>query len=207
MGVVRTSMSVSADGFIGSVGESAWDDFMQVVGWMHDQQHFLQMQGMDGAGATGVDNDALVARERNVGAYVMGRTMFDFGDEPWGPNPPFHAPVFVLTHRDRQPDVRDGGTTFTFVTDGIHSAIDQACAAAGDRDVYISGGGSPVHQAIAANLLDEVQMHVAAVLLGDGVRLFDQPGQHALERTAAVVGERVTHLTYRIVDQDRGAQS
>jgi dihydrofolate reductase len=207
MGIVRTSMSVSADGFIGSVGESAWDDFIKVVGWMHDQQHFLQMQGMEGDGVTGVDNDTLAARERNVGAYVIGRTMFDFGDEPWGPNPPFHAPVFVLTHRGREDDVREGGTTFTFVTDGIESAISRAREAASERDVYISGGGSPIHQAIAADLLDEIQLHVVPVLLGDGVRLFDQPGQHALERTAAVIGERVTHLTYRIVKADDTANS
>ena len=203
MGTVRTSLSVSVDGFIGSVGERAWDDHDRIHSWVYDLKGWRQAQGMEG-GADNADSAVVVERQQNVGAYVMGRTMFDFGDEPWGDEPPFHAPAFVITSRPRETEVRRGGTSFTFVSSGIEDAIRLATEAAGERDVLISGGASPVHQALAAGLLDEVQMHVVPVLLGDGVRMFDLTAQPvALERTQAIVGETVTHLTYRVVKIDR----
>ncbi len=119
----------------------------------------------------------------------------------WGDEPPFGVPVFVLTHHDREPQTMKGGTTFTFVTDGIESALEQAYAAADERDVAIAGGGRVVQQYLDARLLDEFQVHVAPVLLGDGVRLFDQPGsdQIELEIVQVVESEAVTHLKYRVV--------
>ena len=139
----------------------------------------------------------------------MGRRMFSGGtgpgpwaDDPnangwWGDEPPFGHPVFVLTHHDREPLVL-GATTFTFVTDGIESALEQARAAAGGKDVLVAGGGSAVQQYLAAGLLDELQVHVAPLLLGDGVRLFDQAaGELELERVIA--SPAVTHLRYRVV--------
>jgi dihydrofolate reductase len=200
MGTVRTGMSVSVDGFIGSVGERAMDDHNTLHGWVYGLAAWRRDQGLDG-GVEGPDSDVIADRAVGVGAYVMGRTMFDFGDGPWGAEPPFHAPVFVLTSRPRETDVREGGTSFTFVTGGIEEAVARAKEAAGDRDVVVSGGGSAVHQALAAGLLDEVQMHVRPVLLGDGVRLFDQvePRQLALQCTQVQAGDGVTHLTYQIV--------
>ena len=109
------------------------------------------------------------------GATILGRRMFDNGEEPWGPEPPFRQPVFVVTHRAREPLVKKGGTTFHFVTDGIESALGQARAAAGDKDVQISGGADLVQQYLIAGLLDEVEVHLAPVFLGGGVRLFDRP--------------------------------
>ncbi len=134
----------------------------------------------------------------------MGRRMFDEGEVGWPDPPPFRAPVFVLTHHERKPWVRQGGTTFTFVTDGIESAIKQARAAAGDKDVRIAGGANTIQQFIKAGLLDELQIHLAPILLGDGVRLFDHPGteQIELERTRVIDSPRVTHLTFRVVKED-----
>ena len=131
----------------------------------------------------------------------MGRRMFDEGEVGWPDPPPFRAPVFVLTHYTREPWVRQGGTTFTFVTDGIESAVEQAKAAAGDKDVQIAGGANVVQQSVKAGLLDELQIHLAPVLLGDGVRLFERMGPEdvELEGTRVIDSPRVTHLGFRVV--------
>jgi len=128
--------------------------------------------------------------------------MFDEGQVGWPDPPPFRAPVFVLTHRAREPWVRQGGTTFTFVTDGIENALEQARAAAGDKDVQIAGGADIIRQFIEAGMLDELQIHLAPVLLGDGVRLFDRIDTEdavELEVTRVIDSPRVTHLRYRVV--------
>ena len=134
----------------------------------------------------------------------MGWRMFDEGEVGWPDPPPFRAPVFVLIHHAREPWVRQGGTTFTFVTDGIESALEQARAAAGDKDVRIAGGADTVQQFIEAGLLDGLQLYLAPVLLGDGVRLFDRVGpKHIeLENTRVIDSPRVTHLRYRVVKED-----
>jgi dihydrofolate reductase len=141
----------------------------------------------------------------------MGRRMFSGGygsweedpnaDAWWGDDPPFHHPVFVLTHHAREPVTRQGGTTFTFVTDGIESALERARAAAGDKDVAVGGGANVAQQYLAAGLLDELQIHVVPVLLGGGVRLFDRGAGagRELECTRVVESPAVTHLRYRVV--------
>jgi dihydrofolate reductase len=117
----------------------------------------------------------------------------------WGDTPPFHHPVFVLTHYARAPLALDGGTTFTFVTDGIESALEQARAAAGEKDVMIGGGADVAQQYLNAGLLDEMQLHVVPLMLGDGVRLFDRVDDSvALEPAGVVESPAVTHLTYRV---------
>ena len=117
----------------------------------------------------------------------------------WGDEPPFHAPVFVLTHHSREPVEMEGGTTFFFVTDGIEAAVEQARAAAGDRDVAIAGGGTAVQQALAAGLVDELQVHVAPILLGGGTRLFGEgAGPVRLEATRVVGSPKATHLTFAV---------
>jgi dihydrofolate reductase len=135
------------------------------------------------------------------GAVIIGRRMFEVGEEPWGENPPFHLPVFVLTHRPREMVVKEGGTTFTFVTDGIESGLRQARAAAGDRDVAVGGGANTMQQYLQAGLLDELQVHVIPVVLGGGVRFFEQTGSTPieLERIKVMVSPRTTHLWFRVI--------
>jgi len=145
----------------------------------------------------------------NTGAVIMGRRMFSGGEGPWqddpnpdawwGDNPPFHAPVFVLTHHAREKVTKEGGTTFTFVTDGIESAVTQAKAAAGDKDISVAGGADVIQQCINAGLLDELQIHVAPVLLHGGVRLLENLSDIKLEKIRVIDTPAVTHLKFRIV--------
>jgi dihydrofolate reductase len=134
----------------------------------------------------------------NVGAVLMGRNMFDLAEEPWGDEPPFHVPVFVVTHRARDPIEKKGGTTFTFVTDGIESALKQARAAAGESDVSVAGGATVIQQLIEAGQLDEIQIHVVPVLLGEGVRLFENTSERQLELTRVIDSPGVTHMRFRL---------
>ncbi|MET0414589.1 MAG: dihydrofolate reductase family protein [Actinoplanes sp.] len=140
-------------------------------------------------------------------AFIMGRNMFgpvrggwdrDWNGW-WGENPPFHAPVFVLTHHKRDPQPMDGGTTFHFVTDGIESALAQARAAAGDGDVTVMGGAATINQYLAAGLVDELRLHIAAFTLGAGTRLFDGVPGLRLEQTKSRAATGVTHVTYRVL--------
>ena len=144
-----------------------------------------------------------------TGAVVMGRRMFSGGAGPWeddsnsdgwwGEKPPFGVPVFILTHHAREQATKAGGTTFNFVTDGIESALEQARAAAGERNVQISGGADVVQQFLRAGLVDELRMHVAPVLLGDGTRLFGEGGEPiGLEATRVLSSPKATHLTFRV---------
>lgn len=139
-----------------------------------------------------------------AGAYVMGRRMADVGEGPWGEEPPFRAPVFVVTHRPRPRLERKGGTSFTYVTDGIASAVEQAKAAAGGKDVAVAGGGILVRQVLAAGLLDELELHVTPVVLGGGSRLLDEDlgvdTKEGIELTPirVVHASDVTHVRYRV---------
>jgi dihydrofolate reductase len=134
------------------------------------------------------------------GAVVVGRRMFDLGEEPWGENPPFHMPVFVVTHRAEDPLVKEGGTTYTFVTGGAAAALARAKEAAGGQDVAVLGGADVIRQFAEAGLLDELRLHIAHVLLGDGTRLFDRidTKRVRLERTRVVDAPGATHLTFRL---------
>jgi dihydrofolate reductase len=136
---------------------------------------------------------------KRSGAVVVGRRMFDVGEEPWGDDPPFHQPVFVVTHRPKAPIVKEGGTTYTFVTGGIAAALARAKEAAGGRDVAVLGGADVIRQFAEAGLLDELRLHLAHVLLGDGTRLFGgiDPKRVTLERTRVVDVPGATHLTFR----------
>ena len=152
-------------------------------------------------------NTHVVDEINSAGAYIMGRNMFgpDRGDWDedwrgwWGPEPPYHAPVFVLAHRERAPIEMEGGTTFHFVTDGIESALAQARAAAGDRDVSVAGGASTVRQYLAAGLVDELRLHVAPLVLGAGERPLDDVGDVKLEQLEVTSTKLVAHLRYRVL--------
>jgi dihydrofolate reductase len=137
---------------------------------------------------------------KTTGALVMGRRMFEVGVEPWGDNPVFHAPVFVLSHEPKETVVKQGGTTYTFVTDGTESALKQAKAVAGDKDVLVAGGASAIQQFIKAGWLDEIQIHLIPILLGEGTRLFDHFDKPIeLERIQVTEAPDVTHLRFRVL--------
>jgi dihydrofolate reductase len=131
---------------------------------------------------------------------VIGRRMADLGIGPWGENPTFHMPVFVVTHDRHDPIVKDGGTTYRFVTDGLDNALDQARAAAGGKDIAIGGGADIVRQSLAAGIIDEIRLHLVPVLLGDGVRLFDDAAKAPTELATTSVDQAdgVVHLRYRV---------
>jgi dihydrofolate reductase len=167
-----------------------------------------EAHGREG-GEAGVDSDIIDELRANVGAGIMGRRMYSSGEGPWeddpkargwwGDEPPFHHPVFVLTHHAREPLVMEGGTTFTYVTDGIESALEQARAAADGKDVQIHGGGTVVQQYLAAGLLDVLQVHIAPILLGSGSRLLGG-STGKLERERVIESPTgVIHVRYRTV--------
>ncbi len=167
------------------------------------------LDGLGGGGETGPDDEVAKEWLGATGAVVMGRRMFSGGEGPWeddpnadgwwGDEPPFHVPVFVLTHHARETVTKQGGTSFIFVTEGIESALEQARPAAGDKDVSLGGGASVVQQYLKAGLLDELQVHVAPLLLGDGTLLFDRlgTGPVELEATRVIASPTVTHLRFQ----------
>jgi dihydrofolate reductase len=218
MAKLTVDISTSLDGFVAgpnmSPDEGLGEGGERLHEWAFATQSFHEIHGRESEGAANADSEILEEAARAPGAVLMGRNMFGggqgpwgedtaWGDEPWegwwGDEPPFHMPVFVLTHHPREPLVK-GETTFTFVTDGIESALEQAREAAGGKDVAIGGGANVVQQYLKAGLLDEMQIHVAPVLLGEGVRLFEDLGSEhiELEITRVVDSPAVTHLRYRV---------
>ena len=203
MSKVFVDVGVSLDGYIAGPnrgpGNPLGDRGTSIHQWMFQTATFLDRIGLTG-GQTSPDDTLVKQVFDRAGAYVMGRRMFDEGEVGWPENPPFRAPVFVLTRSARQPWSRTGGTTFFFVTDGIESALRQATTAARGKDVRISGGAATVAQYLNAGLVDDLTLHVAPVLLGDGVRLFEQarPDAIALAQAQASGSPLVTHIRYTI---------
>jgi dihydrofolate reductase len=201
MANVTSDMSMSLDGFI--TGPN--DDVERPLGeggerlhqWIFELASWRERHGLAG-GKTNRDAEVVDEAFRNVGAVVMGRRMFNHGEGPWGDNPPFHMPVFVVTHKPKKTLSKEGGTTFTFVIDGIESALKRAKAAAGDKDVSVAGGANIVQQFLKAELLDEIQIHLVPVLLGGGRRLFEHAGKMELEPTRVIESPGVTHLRFRV---------
>src|SRR5947209_9927130 len=202
------SFSVSIDGF----GAGARQDLQNPLGvrgpemfsWFFQTDVWKKMHGQSGGGR-GVDNQMAERAFENVGAWILGRNMFGpvrgpWPDESWkgwwGEEPPYHTPVFVLTHHPRGPLAMTGGTTFHFVTDGIRAALERATAAAGGHDVRVGGGVATVRQYLQAGLIDEMHLAVRPILLGAGEHLFKDLDLHALgyECTKSVAGERATHV-------------
>ncbi|HZP53949.1 dihydrofolate reductase family protein [Actinocrinis sp.] len=168
--------------------------------WVFPQRWFRENLKLGEGGEEGVDNDVVRATFERTGVSVLGKRMFDAGELSWPAEAPFHTPVFVLTHTKRDPWERPGGTTFHFVNDGIESALEQARAAAGERDVRIAGGAETIQQYLDGGLIDEFCITLAPVLFGTGIRLFDRvdPDRLVLEQTRADASSRVTHLTYTV---------
>ena len=174
-----------------------WTELQQ---WVFPQRFFRESLGFGEGGEEGRDNDILRETFERTGASVMGKRMFDAGEQAWPEEAPFHTPVFVVTHEKRDPWERPGGTTFHFVNDGIETALDQAREAAGDRDVRIAGGGATILEYVNAGLIDEFTIALSPVLFGSGIRLFEgvDAGRVALEPVRAEPTQRVTHLTYAV---------
>jgi dihydrofolate reductase len=193
---VTCDMAISVDGFAAGPNQSLDNPFGEGVEGRLHRWMFEEREA----------NAAQIDRIVDAGAFVMGRNMFGPGRGAWdldwkgwwGEEPPYHGPVFVLTHHPREPLAMQGGTTFTFVTDGIESALAQAGEAAGDADVAIAGGAHTVRQCLAAGLVDELRLHIAPVVLGAGERLLDGVGDLSLEPVEVGGTGLVTHVTYRV---------
>jgi dihydrofolate reductase len=213
MGKLKLDISMSLDGLItgpnitlenplGEGGELLHE-------WIFGLKAWREPHGLEG-GEEGPDDELVREGLRQNGAVIMGRRMFSGGSGPWaddpnadawwGDEPPFHMPVFVLTHHEREPVAKEGGTTFSFVTDGIDSALEQAREAAGDKDVHIAGGAEVAQQYLKAGLLEEIMLHVSPVILGGGTRLFEGigPEEAKLETMEVVESPAVTHIRYRV---------
>jgi dihydrofolate reductase len=203
MGKVVADITTSLDGFVAGPNDGPelplGEGGERLHEWVYDLTSWREPHGLPG-GKTNRDSEVLDEAFRTTGAIVVGRRMFDNAGG-WGENPPFHMPVFVLTHEAREAEAKEGGTTFTFVTEGIESALEQAKEAAGNKDVSVAGGANTIQQYLSAGLVDEMQIHVAPILLGGGIRLFDQLGsdQVEVEGTRVVESPAVTHLRFRIV--------
>lgn len=196
------SVSMSLDGFIApeSPEELMGQQWMELQQWVFRQRHFRENLGLGEGGEEGRDNDIVRETVERTGASVMGKRMFDAGEHAWPEDPPFHTPVFVVTHEKRDPWVRQGGTTFYFVNDGIEAALDRAREAAGERDVRIAGGGETIVQYLNAGLIDEFQVALSPVLFGSGIRLFEgvDAGRVALRLVGTEPSPSTTHLSYTV---------
>jgi dihydrofolate reductase len=195
MAKVVCDATMSLDGFVAGPNQSRENP----LGEGGEPLHRWQFEQRE-------ENAAELEALATADAYIMGRNMFASGRGEWdldwrgwwGEDPPYHAPVFVLTHYAREPLPMQGGTTFHFVTDGVEAAMEQARAAAGDGIVAIAGGAATVNQCLRAGMIDELRLHIAPMLLGGGARLLENVGDLDVERIALGGTDLVTHLTYRV---------
>jgi len=217
MSKLRCHISISLDGFVAGPNQSQENPLgeggEELHDWLVRLKAWREHAGMEG-GEENVSSAVFHEEIANVGAEIMGRGKFGpasrgpWGEDPWrgwwGKDPPFHKPVFVLTHHEREP-LTLSDTTFTFVTDGIESALQRARDASGDKDVFIGGGADVINQYLAVGLVDELELHVVPILLGGGARLFAGVGQDLkLELLRVIEAPGVTHLKYRVY-MSRGA--
>jgi dihydrofolate reductase len=213
MAKVKAQISISLDGCIAGPNQSEQNPLGEggtdLHEWVVKLASWRGAHGRDGGEDDNPSNEVIKAAQEGTGAVVMGRNMFGPVRGPWsepawngwwGDDPPFHTPVFVLTHHEREPLEMEGGTTFYFVTEGVESAVAQAKEAAGERDVSIGGGAATIQQCLAAGLLDELLLNQVPILLGGGAHLFENldGASPTFELTSLVDGPEATHLTYRV---------
>jgi dihydrofolate reductase len=210
MSQVRSQISVSLDGYVAGPNQTLENPLGEGGEGLHEwvivTESWRAQHGKEG-GERNVDSEVVAEVSEGIGAQIMGRKMFGGGPGPWdeswhgwwGEDPPFHTPVYVLTHHPREPLEMEGGTTFHFVTDGIEFALEQARAAAGDKDVLVAGGASAIQQYLEAGLLDELYLHIVPVILGGGERLLENVGDPKLEPVDVVASPAVTHVKYRVL--------
>ena len=212
MSKLRLSITMSLDGYVAGPDQSEENPLgvggMALHEWFFPLAAFREMHGGDG-GEVNASSAVVEERRADIGATIMGRNMFGpvrgpWPDESWrgwwGEDPPYHHPVFVLTHHPREPLEMEGGTSFHFVSDGIEAALAQAKDAAQERDVWLAGGGSVANQYLAARLVDEIDVSVAPLILGAGARLCEglDPGMLTLKQIRAVDAPGVTHIKYEV---------
>jgi dihydrofolate reductase len=212
MSKLRFNITMSLDGFVAGPDQSEQDPLgvggEELHAWVVPLAAWREAHGKEG-GEVNASTPVVEAWSQNIGATVMGRNMFGGGPGPWGESrwrgwwgedPPFHHPVYVLTHHARDPLEMQGGTTFHFVTDGIESALEQAREAADGKDVALGGGADVAQQYLSAGLIDEMEVSVVPLLLGDGARLFDNLAESTLEleQVRVIEAPSVAHLRYRI---------
>ena len=212
MGKVFVEVTTSLDGYVAGPNQTLEEPLGRggemLHEWLYRLASWRKSHGQAG-GEEGPDSALLDETLERTGAVVMGRRMFSGGSGPWendpnadgwwGDEPPFHVPVFILTSHPREAVVKEGGTTYTFVADGFRAALEQAQTAAGDKDVSISGGANVIQQAIDAGAVDELHIHIAPLLLGGGVRLFDGGASVTLRRRHVVDSPAATHLNFEVV--------
>jgi dihydrofolate reductase len=204
MSKIYTDITMSLDGYIAGPNDGPEQGLGEggerLHEWIYGLESWRAAHNMEGGDANR-DSEILAEAFANTGAVLMGRNMFDYAVEAWGDEPPFRTPVYVVTHRSREPLVKKGGTTFIFVTDGLESAVAQAKAAAGGKDVSAAGGARLIQQLLTIGVLDEIQIHIAPVLLGAGRRLFDNMEARPIEMEVDRVLDSpvATHLRYRVV--------
>ncbi|MBV8734608.1 MAG: dihydrofolate reductase family protein [Solirubrobacterales bacterium] len=212
MSMLRLSITMSLDGYVAGPDQSEQNPLgvggMELHDWVFPLKAFREMHGGQG-GEVNASSAVVEERRANIGATIMGRNMFGGGPGPWGESPwegwwgdepPYHHPVFVLTHHPRDPLELKGGTSFYFVTDGIASALARAREAAAGADIWLAGGASVVNQYLAGGLVDEIDVSIAPVILADGAHLFDrlEHGALKLQQVRAVDAPGVTHIKYRV---------
>lgn len=212
MSKLRAQITISLDGYVAGPNQSEQNPLGEGGRDLHKWAFALELwrkpHGMEG-GEVNASTPVVEEQQANVGAEIMGRGKFGppgggpWGEEPWngwwGNDPPFHMPVFVVTHHERDP-LTLSDTTFTFVTGGPESALEQARAAAGDKDVIVGGGAQIINQYLAAGLIEEIELSVVPLILGSGARLLEDVGELELEQLRAVEAPGVTHLKYRVIN-------
>jgi dihydrofolate reductase len=194
MGTVILDMSMSLDGFIaGPKDDDKADRELAGLDLLHDWRF---------GSKSPTENEAYeIEKFKPMGAGIVGRRMLDLGIGPWGENPTFHMPIFVLSHEARDAIPKQGGTTYYFVTAGIESALEQAVEAAGGKDIMVLGGANAAQQYLKAGLLDEIDLHLVPILLGEGIRLFENIGtEHIeLEKISVIEEPGITHFRFRVL--------
>lgn len=207
---VFVNVSMSLDGYIAPEGmvdrfnEPEYQDWMSrwmsLQAWVFPLKFFRENLDLGEGGETGTDNDLIEATFKRTGVSIMGKRMFDQGEQAWPEEAPFHTPVFVVTHEEREPWERPGGTTFYFVKDGIDRALHRAREMADERDIRVAGGADTIVQYVNAGLVEELEIALAPVLLGGGTSLIREldADRVAFEIADAVPSPRVTHLRYRV---------
>ena len=210
MSKVFFSVSVSLDGYLvppgmdlAHAGDPTFADWGAQWGklhsWVFPQRFFRENLKLGDGGETGTDNQILEQTFLRTGVSIMGKRMFELGEAMWPEEAPFHTPVFVLSSQVREPWLRPGGTTFYFVNDGIASALNQARAVAGDRDIRIAGGADVIQQSLRGGFVDEFALAISPVMFGGGRRLFEAiSGEVGIELIETIASARVTHVRYAV---------
>jgi dihydrofolate reductase len=205
MGKVFFDVGMSLDGFIAGLNggpvNPLGDHGIEIHNWMFKQNSFLEHLSLEGGEENNIDNDIIKEIFNRIGANIMGKRMFLEGEANWPEKAPFGVPVYVLTHQKRDPWERKGGTTFFFTNENIRTVLERAKEDAGNKDVRISGGADTIRQYLNAGLIDEYSIHLAPIMLGKGVRLFENINidKFSFKIIKAVNSDSVTHLNYKIL--------